>query len=70
VMHGQIGGAFQANSGGALLGVLAIVAGPWMLVSGMRGRWWIGSPNEWVVLGIALFVVVTTVCDWAIRIVQ
>jgi len=38
-----------------------------MLVCGLRGRWLLCPPNEWVVLGIGLAVVFITMMDWMIR---
>src|SRR5262249_52642491 len=44
LVRGQAIAAFRANSGGALLGLAALVCGPWLLISGTRGRWLIGPP--------------------------
>lgn len=59
--------ALQANSGGTLLALIAVVSGPWLLVSGILGYWFFGHPNEWVVVAIAAAVVIVTLVDWAIR---
>ncbi|VTS00228.1 DUF2752 domain-containing protein [Tuwongella immobilis] len=39
LMHGDILGSVQANWVGTLLAILGIVLTPWMILSGMRGRW-------------------------------
>ena len=67
MVRGQVLSAVKANSGGALLALVAATAGPWMLACGLRGRWLLRPPNEWVVLGIGLAVIVITVMDWIIR---
>jgi hypothetical protein len=59
--------AVQANSGGALLALVASIAGPWLLASGVLGNWFLGRPNEWLVVAIAAAVVVLTLIDWTIR---
>jgi len=46
---------------------VAATAGPWMLLCGLRGRWLLHPPNEWLVLGVGLSVVFITVVDWIIR---
>lgn len=68
LMRGELVAACRANAGGAFLGVLAMAAGPWMLGSAARGKWWLGCPNEWVVIGIGIAVLVMTLTDWTIRI--
>lgn len=67
MVRGQVLGSVRANAGGALLAVVAATAGPWMLACGLRGRWLLRPPNEWVVLGIGLAVILVTVIDWIIR---
>jgi hypothetical protein len=59
--------ALKANSGGALLGLASIACGPWLLVSGLRGRWLIGPPHEWITLGIGLGIIAVTLTDWSLR---
>ena len=67
MVRGQVLSSVKANSGGALLAIIAATAGPWMLLCGLRGRWLLRPPNEWVVLGIGLAVTLITVMDWMIR---
>lgn len=67
MVRGQALSSVQANSGGALLAIVAILTGPWMLLCGLRGRWLLRPPNEWAVLGVGLSVVFITVVDWIIR---
>lgn len=67
LMHGQPVAAVRANSGGTLLALVALVSGPWMLISGLRGRWLLGRPHEWAALAIGIAIVVTTLIDWTIR---
>lgn len=67
LMRGNVAGAVRANIGGTLLAVLAAVSGPWMLVSGLRGRWFLGCPNEIVVASLGVGVVFVTLIDWSLR---
>lgn len=67
MVRGQVFGSVRANAGGALLAVVSATAGPWMFACGLRGRWLLRPPNEWVVLGIGLAVILVTVIDWIIR---
>ena len=65
--HGQPWSAVQANVGGASLGILAVVFGPWLLVSGLRGRW-LYRPVAGQALaagGIVLLLVI--LIDWVCR---
>jgi hypothetical protein len=68
LVRGRIVPAFAANSGGALLGILAITLGPWMLVSGWRGQWWGGFPNEWSFAICSIGIMMVTLFDWGLRI--
>ena len=65
--HGRPWSALQANAGGASLGLLAIVFGPWLFVSGCRGRWlWRPVAERALVMGcVALLLVI--VIDWVCR---
>lgn len=59
LMRGQIVQSMHANTGGMLLALLAIAGAPWMLISAMRGRWWISDLSPVTVLvggGIVFFV--------------
>lgn len=67
LMHGNLLGSLQANSGGALLGLTSLAAGPWLAASGLRGRWLLGPPQELAVLGVAALIVVVTIADWCVR---
>ncbi len=67
-VRGQWLQSMQSNSGGTLLALLTTLAAPWLLVSGVIGRWWIRGPNEWHAVIIASAIVVVTLTDWGIRI--
>ena len=64
---GVAGFGMAAVSYFALLAVAAIVAGPWMLISGLRGRWFLGCPNEMVVACLGVGIVMITIVDWVFR---
>jgi hypothetical protein len=67
MMHGQPLAALAANSGGALLALVAAVCGPWMLASGLWGRWVVGRPREMAVLAMGVAIVLVTIADWSVR---
>lgn len=67
LVRGNLLGALRANAGGALFGLAAILSGPWLLVSGLSGRWRVWRPDERVLLGIALSLIAVTLVDWCLR---
>jgi hypothetical protein len=68
LMHGHVRAAFRTNSGGALLAICSMLTAPWLMVSGIAGRWFVAPPHEGVTLAIGLTIVVVTVVDWTVRI--
>jgi hypothetical protein len=67
LVRGQVFGAVKCNVGGTLLALLSMAAAPWLLVSGLRGRWLWGWPNEVVIASLGVAVVVVTLIDWGLR---
>ena len=67
MMRGHVLQSFACNSGGALLALATLVGGPWALISGLRGRWLGGTPNEWWFAGISVAIMAVTLTDWGIR---
>lgn len=67
VVRGQLLNAVQANAGGALLCVGVMIAATYFLTSGLRGRWIVRPPNEWVLALVATALVAVTLIDWAFR---
>ena len=67
LMEGRLWASAKANVAGMSLGICALVAGPWMLVSGLRGRWWIGLPNERIILFVGLALFALTFGNWVVR---
>jgi len=67
LVRGQVVGAVRANLAGTLLGALAILAVPWLLVSTARGRWlgWIPTwdAGAWIVGTIFSLALV----EWGVR---
>lgn len=67
LMHGQVPGAFAANTGGVLLALASAAGGTWAVASGLRGRWIGGLPNEWIFAGVSLAIMAITLADWGVR---
>jgi hypothetical protein len=67
MMRGQWFDACRANAGGVLLGLLAMVAAPWLLGSAIRGDWLGVSPSGRAAVWIVAIVLLVTLIDWAIR---
>jgi Protein of unknown function (DUF2752) len=68
LLRGHVASAFRANAGGALLAVAALLCGPWLLISGLRGRWLVTPPHEGMTLAVGLVIVAVTLIDWTLRI--
>jgi hypothetical protein len=67
VVRGQIWSALKANAGGTLLAVAAMVATPWLMMSGAAGRWVVKRPHEWWLFGGAIVLMTVTLVQWAVR---
>jgi len=65
--HGNVLMSFASNSGGALLAIASAIGGPWLVISGLRGRWLGGMPNEWWFAGASIVILVVTLADWGVR---
>ena len=66
-VRGQLPSALKANIGGTLLAMLAVLAGPWGVISGMRGRWLWSPPSELWVAALTVGILLVTLGDWAVR---
>src|SRR5438105_1310745 len=60
MVRGQVLAAARANAGGALLALAAAMCGPWLVASGVRGRWLIGRPAEEIVVVTGITIIVVT----------
>ena len=67
LVRGQVIGALRANAGGTLLGILAVAAVPWLLISGLRGTWLGWAPNDTTIAWTASAIALITVVTWVIR---
>jgi hypothetical protein len=65
--RGNLLASLAVNSGGTMLALASLVCGPWLLASGLRGRWVGRPPHELVILGICITVVLVIVTDWLLR---
>ena len=64
---GVTGPALRANAGGTILGALAALAGPWMLLSAACGRWLGRPPSGEIAGGVAGVVLAVMFVQWIIR---
>lgn len=62
--RGDFISAARCNAGGLLAGLTAMVAGPWMLISGLRGRWIWAQPSIAIVVGLATITYLTILGQW------
>lgn len=67
LMRGNLVSSVQANSGGTLFALAALASGPWLLFSGLSGRWRMWCPNERVLLILGLSMIAVTLIDWCLR---
>jgi len=67
LVRGRVVDALAANVGATLLGVLALVAGPWLRLSAFRGRWFLWTPNGNAFAWVAVALTAVTLIDWGVR---
>jgi len=67
LVRGQLIGALRASVGGTLLGALAVLSVPWLVVSAAWGRWLGWAPNGTTVGWVASAILLVTLIDWGIR---
>lgn len=68
LMNGKIIQSFRANPGGALLGICTLIISPWVLISGLTGKWFYTSPNMAWLFFATLGICAVTVTQWVIRV--
>ena len=61
-------GSLSANTGGTLLGVLAMVIAPWVIVSGWRGEWMWRPLDDVTAVSVGASVLLVTMADWIVRV--
>jgi hypothetical protein len=67
LVRGHAVRAVQANAGGTLAALVAVVAAPWLLASAALGRWLRGAPREEWLVALAAVLVMMTLTDWIVR---
>lgn len=67
LMDGQPLRAVQANFGGAILAIGAMVAAPWMLAAAIRGRFTPQRPSDLTIAGLTMAIAAVTLAQWAFR---
>ena len=66
-MRGDVPRAVEVNAGGAMLALAATLLGPWLLVSGCRGRYVGFRLNEYVLIAAAVATVTVVLIQWGWR---
>ena len=67
LVRGRVLTAVEANAGGTMLAATAALGGPWLLAAGLWGRWRWFRPNEYMLVGGTLAVVIVTFAQWGWR---
>ena len=67
LVRGQVPSALRSNAGGTLLGIVAVAAVPWLVISAIRGRWLGWTPNCIVLAWAAVATMLIILADWSIR---
>jgi hypothetical protein len=67
LVRGQPIGALRASVSGSLLGALALLAVPWLVISAIRGRWLGWAPEAVAAARVALAVAAITLVEWGVR---
>jgi hypothetical protein len=65
--RGNVMQSLAVNTGGTLLAIAAAITGPWLVASGVRGRWFGQPPHEYVIVGICVTVSLVIFIDWVLR---
>jgi hypothetical protein len=66
-VRGQFLQSFDANLGGTLLALLALIVGPWLLISAWRGRHATRVPEDQYIALAGLVVAAVTTLQWVMR---
>ena len=66
-MRGNVVQSVQVNAGGTMLALVATLLGPWVLVSGWRGRYVWFRLNEYVLAAAAVVTVIVVLTQWGWR---
>ncbi|MBN1854899.1 MAG: DUF2752 domain-containing protein [Pirellulales bacterium] len=67
LLRGEIKRAANANAGGLLAGILAILLSVWLTMTAIKGRWWLVRPNPRMIFALSLCFSVVTLTDWIYR---
>jgi hypothetical protein len=67
LVRGRLIESLNSNTGGTLVGVIAMLLAPWAVLSGLRGRWFWRPFNDWTALLVTLAVILVTLVDWTVR---
>lgn len=60
----QVTSSFAANPGGALLALTGMLVGPWLVMTAIKGDWYIGVPQNWVIITVGSSLLVVIIVNW------
>lgn len=67
LVRGRGRDALAANVGATLLGLVDLAGAAWLLLSAIRGRWFLGLPSAFCLAWVMIAVTVVTLIDWVVR---
>lgn len=67
--RGNLRAAWAVNAGGTVLGLLAVFAAPWALLSALRGRWLVPPPSGRTTVMWLAAIWLLIIVDWIIRLI-
>ena len=68
--RGRVVESLQTNPGGTLLAVVAFFFGPWLLLTGLKGRWIFGEPGTIFLVALGGVAMTVTLAHWIFRLTQ
>ena len=67
LMRGQLTQAALTHPGGMLLGLATLVAAPWLVLSGLRGKWFLSPPLFLPLTIVGAVILLTTFVSWVVK---
>jgi Protein of unknown function (DUF2752) len=68
--RGHLIQSLNANPGGTLLGLVCLALGPFLVASGLLGKWFPREPSPWIAILVPSSVMLVSLAQWIVRIVN